>query len=143
VTRTKKLLQISSERILLMSEFNHKSGGCMSISSKVVVVLMSALALCFFVLVSCSQTEKQADTEVQAEVALAAADSTADAAPVAWNKVCPITGEEVAEDTPIITYDGKAYGFCCQGCDKKFTKDPENLAKNLSEDGTTFIGKKS
>lgn len=59
-----------------------------------------------------------------------------------WNSVCPVKGNPVEEDTPTVEYNGKVYGFCCPGCDTKFAKNPERFAKNLSEDGKKFIGKK-
>ena len=61
---------------------------------------------------------------------------------VIWNKVCPVKGNPIEEDTPTVEYNGKIYGFCCPGCDTKFAKNPEKYAKNLSEDGTKFIGRK-
>jgi len=59
-----------------------------------------------------------------------------------WNKVCPVMGNKVDVDGPTVEYDGKLYGFCCPGCDAKFEKNPEKYSKNLSEDGTKFIGRK-
>ena len=59
-----------------------------------------------------------------------------------WNKVCPVKGNPVEDDTPTVEYDGKLYGFCCPGCDIKFAKNPEKYSKNLNEDGTRFIGRK-
>ncbi|MCL6493634.1 MAG: YHS domain-containing protein [Ignavibacterium sp.] len=59
-----------------------------------------------------------------------------------WNAVCPVKGNPLEEDTPTVEYNGKVYGFCCPGCDTKFAKNPEKYAKNLSEDGKRFIGKK-
>lgn len=59
-----------------------------------------------------------------------------------WNTVCPIRGGEVDPEVGTFEYNGKAYGFCCGGCDKKFPKDPEKYSMNLSEDGTRFIGEK-
>jgi len=61
---------------------------------------------------------------------------------VVWNKVCPVKGNPVEEDSPTVEYNGKLYGFCCPGCDTKFAKNPEKYLKNLSEDGTKFIGRK-
>ena len=58
----------------------------------------------------------------------------------AWNKVCPVKGEVVDPEVSTVEYNGKMYGFCCPGCDSKFQKDPEKYSKNLSEDGTEFIG---
>jgi YHS domain-containing protein len=59
-----------------------------------------------------------------------------------WNAVCPVKGNPIEEDSPTVEYNGKVYGFCCPGCDTKFAKNPEKYAKNLSEDGKRFIGKK-
>ena len=59
-----------------------------------------------------------------------------------WNKVCPVKGNPVEDDSPTVEYNGKLYGFCCPGCDTKFAKNPEKYSKNLSEDGTKFIGRK-
>ena len=59
-----------------------------------------------------------------------------------WNKVCPVMGNKVDVEGPTIEYNGKLYGFCCPGCDTKFEKNPEKYSKNLSEDGTKFIGRK-
>ena len=59
-----------------------------------------------------------------------------------WNKVCPVMGNKVDVDGPTVEYNGKLYGFCCPGCDAKFEKNPEKYSKNLSDDGTRFIGRK-
>ena len=61
---------------------------------------------------------------------------------IIWNKVCPVMGNKVDVEGPTVEYNGKLYGFCCPGCDAKFEKNPEKYSKNLSEDGTKFIGRK-
>lgn len=50
------------------------------------------------------------------------------------NTKCPVSGEELSADSPSYEYEGKLYGFCCEGCMKKFAKDPE---KYLKGDATT------
>jgi len=60
---------------------------------------------------------------------------------IPWNKVCPVKGNLVEDDTPYVKYEGKTYGFCCPGCDVKFAKNPEKYLKNLSEDGNKYIGR--
>ncbi len=60
----------------------------------------------------------------------------------AWNKVCPVMGEEVDADAPTTVYKGKVIGFCCAGCEKKFAKDPERYMKKLSEDGSKLLANK-
>lgn len=59
-----------------------------------------------------------------------------------WNLYCPVRGEEVDPEVPTAVYKDKVIGFCCPGCDAKFKADPEKYMKNLSEDGTKFIGEK-
>lgn len=56
-----------------------------------------------------------------------------------WNKFCPVKGGEIDTETATVEYEGKAIGFCCPGCDDKFSKNPEKYLKNLSEDGQEFI----
>jgi YHS domain-containing protein len=58
-----------------------------------------------------------------------------------WNEVCPVKGNKVQEETVLVEYNGKHYGFCCPGCDTKFEKNPVKYSKNLSKDGKEYIGK--
>ncbi|MFA5404789.1 MAG: YHS domain-containing protein [Ignavibacteria bacterium] len=47
-------------------------------------------------------------------------------------KVCVVTGEKIdgTEGEPIkLTYLGKEYEFCCNGCVKKFKSEPMNYIK--------------
>ncbi len=69
-------------------------------------------------------------------------DDTISANPKIWNKVCPVKGNPIEANSPTVEYNGKVYAFCCPGCDTKFAKNPEKYAKNLSEDGKKFVGKK-
>ncbi len=42
------------------------------------------------------------------------------------NKVCPVTGETIQEDTKATyAYKGKNYNFCCPMCIPEFKKNPE------------------
>ena len=47
------------------------------------------------------------------------------------SEICAVTGAkfEIAEDTPVIDYKGKAYYFCCTQCLKDFKKNPDKYAK--------------
>jgi Cu+-exporting ATPase len=42
---------------------------------------------------------------------------------------CPVSGDEfvVAADSPHVEYAGKTYYFCCAGCTKKFSADPQKF----------------
>ena len=84
--------------------------------------------------------ETQVNSQVKSEKTSNKQDSESELQ--IWNKVCPVKGNPVEEDSPTVEYNGKLYGFCCPGCDTKFAKNPEKYAKNLSEDGTKFIGRK-
>lgn len=59
-----------------------------------------------------------------------------------FNEVCPVMGKKVDLDGAKVEYNGKLYAFCCDGCETKFSKNPEKYLKNLSEDGKKFLGKK-
>lgn len=60
----------------------------------------------------------------------------------AWNAVCPVKGELIDPEAHKVSFNDKVYGFCCNGCDKKFMKDPEKYSKNLTDDGKTYLGTK-
>lgn len=65
-------------------------------------------------------------------------DEATSATTMIWNKFCPVKGNKVAANAPTIEYNGKTIGFCCPGCDSKFSENPEKFMKNLSEDGQVF-----
>ncbi len=49
------------------------------------------------------------------------------------NKVCPVTGEPVAENPKVTAeYKGKIYNFCCPACIAPFNKNPEKYIKQMS-----------
>jgi len=48
------------------------------------------------------------------------------------NSVCPVLGEAVSADTKYTAvYGGRKIGFCCAGCVKKFTQNPEKYIGNI------------
>jgi YHS domain-containing protein len=48
---------------------------------------------------------------------------------------CPATHEEftVTAESPKVEYKGKTYYFCCAGCDKKFSQDPEKYLSKTAK----------
>ncbi|MFH1458047.1 MAG: YHS domain-containing protein [Candidatus Omnitrophota bacterium] len=53
----------------------------------------------------------------------------------AGNKICPVSGEEINEETKATyEYQGKVYNFCCAGCLEEFKKDPEKYIKKVEEE---------
>ncbi|MGQ9805963.1 MAG: YHS domain-containing protein [Chlorobiales bacterium] len=58
-----------------------------------------------------------------------------------FNEVCPVSGEPVSAKARTVEHEGKTYGFCCNGCDDKFKKEPAKYIANMSADGKTFVGK--
>ena len=85
-----------------------------------------------------AESEEKVEIEVEQETEVSVETETVDI----WNKVCPVEGGPVEDDTATIEYNGKLYGFCCPGCDAEFAENPEKFAKNLNEAGTRFIGRK-
>lgn len=113
-------------------------------NSRYPLLVIALLSVAPVVLLSCSQNTEDGHTEhadhtERAQAAMAAHDDDGGEM-AAWNKVCPIRGEEVNAEAPTVEYNGKTYGFCCPGCDEKFNTDAEKYVKNLSEDGSKFIG---
>lgn len=110
-------------------------------NSSLVIILLSVALVALF---SCSQNAEDghaehADHTDHTQAAMAAHDEDGGEMAV-WNKVCPIRGKEVSTEAQAVEYNGKTYGFCCPGCDEKFNVDPAKYVKNLSEDGSKFIG---
>ncbi len=52
-----------------------------------------------------------------------------------WNVHCPIMKEDINPTARTVMYKGKRIGFCCDGCDVKFMKDPEKYMSLLNEKG--------
>ncbi|MDP2904982.1 MAG: YHS domain-containing protein [Candidatus Omnitrophota bacterium] len=53
----------------------------------------------------------------------------------AGNKICPVSGEKIAEDLKTTyEYEGKIYNFCCPACIEEFKKDPEKYIKKVEEE---------
>jgi len=98
--------------------------------------------------ITLAQEKPSEQIEVTQHDSLATTEESVDSSTVdsfalqIWNNVCPVMGNKVDVDGPTVEYNGKLYGFCCPGCDAKFEKNPEKYSKNLSEDGTKFIGRK-
>lgn len=100
---------------------------------KTAELILSILAVgALLIFASCSKNNETASEDLQTT-------ETAKVQTVAWNKVCPVVGGDVNPDLPTVTYEGKVYGFCCPGCDKKFEADPEHYAALLSEDGSQLV----
>ena len=119
-------------------------------SNKMLKQLFISLAVVvFFITVALAQENPEEQTEltqqdslVETEVADDSNSNVKASDLKIWNKVCPVMGNKVDVDGPTVEYNGKLYGFCCPGCDAKFEKNPEKYSKNLSDDGTKFIGRK-
>jgi YHS domain-containing protein len=51
--------------------------------------------------------------------------------PVADNKKCPVSGDDVDPKSKTVAYKGKTVGFCCDECIEKFEKNPDKYAGKL------------
>jgi len=107
------------------------------------LILSIALVLCSLAV---AQEEPKKENEESKETKKSVIDQSTEVAEdmkseVPWNKLCPVRGNPIEDDTPTVEYNGKTYGFCCLGCDVKFANNPEKYLENLSEDGTRYIGR--
>jgi len=52
------------------------------------------------------------------------------------NKICPVSGEKINEETKAAyEYKGKAYNFCCPACIDEFKKSPKKYIEKIKEEG--------
>ena len=51
------------------------------------------------------------------------------------NLKCPVSGKDVDAKKPILLFEGKAVGFCCDMCPEAFKKEPAKFAANIKLDG--------
>lgn len=113
-------------------------------STKFLIVGLWVLSFVFF---ACSRSEDDTLGKTNGSVeemanAQPTADSSAISPIIAWNKYCPVSGGPVDAAVRTVSYDGKEWGFCCDGCDTKFENDPTTFAANISVDGMDYFGKK-
>ena len=67
-------------------------------------------------------------TEAAAVTAATTMAETTVAPVVVGNKVCPVTGNAIAEadmGKNTVVYEGKVYNLCCAACPVEFNKDPK------------------
>jgi len=54
------------------------------------------------------------------------------------NKICPLSGEVIADvgdgSGVQVEHEGKVYNLCCSMCAKDFKKDPERFIKKINEE---------
>ncbi len=62
----------------------------------------------------------------------AAASGTSKGTVNVGNKICPVSGEKINEETKATyEYEGKVYNFCCPMCIDEFKKDPQKYIKKV------------
>jgi YHS domain-containing protein len=50
------------------------------------------------------------------------------------NKICPVTGEKIDENSEVrYEYKGKVYSFCCRACVLEFKKDPAKYIEEMKK----------
>jgi YHS domain-containing protein len=63
------------------------------------------------------------------------ADSSPSESVNVGNKICPVSGEVIGEETKATyEYNGKVYNFCCEGCIGKFKANPAKYIKIIEEE---------
>ena len=51
------------------------------------------------------------------------------------NKVCPVSGEKINEETKATyEYRGKIYNLCCSACIEEFNKNPDKYIQIVEEE---------
>jgi transposase-like protein len=86
---------------------------------------VTAAALLFAAQLGASSQDKTAQDAAAAPAVSAADQAVIDAQlPSYPHMACPISGEEMAEDTVNLVRDGRLIRVCCKGCIKKVDQDP-------------------
>ncbi len=86
---------------------------------------MAVIVVCALLVVAGVVMAQEAANTETAPAAVSVTEVTPAAAISVGNKVCPVTGEKVAElgkDT--VEYEGKVYNMCCPMCKEQFLADP-------------------
>jgi len=47
------------------------------------------------------------------------------------NGICPVEGKEIDSEITQLIYNNKIIGFCCEGCDEVFLRNPEAYKDKL------------
>jgi YHS domain-containing protein len=51
------------------------------------------------------------------------------------NKICPVLGEEINEDSKATyEYKGEIYNFCCAACIEEFKKNPDKYIQIVNKE---------
>ncbi|MGE5398941.1 MAG: YHS domain-containing protein [Ignavibacteriales bacterium] len=103
---------------------------------KNLIVFTFVLFLCAGVGINAQQKEKKQVNKQEVVKQEVSKSNTAEAGEKVFNKVCPVSGEDLEDNNHTYTYNGKTYGLCCNKCLTKFKKDPAKYAARLNEDGT-------
>jgi len=99
--------------------------------------LVCLSALCFFVfgLVGSSSAMDACCAAEHKDAHKAAPAGNKSEAVDVGNKICPVTGEKISEETKATyEYEGKIYNFCCPMCIGGFKKNPEKYIKKIEEE---------
>jgi YHS domain-containing protein len=87
-------------------------------------IFWAVLAVCFVLSMTMAHAEEHmgANPEVAMEEPVVA---DAPAAVNVGNKICPISGDAIVEETKVtVEYEGKIYNLCCPACVDTFNADP-------------------
>ncbi|MGE5431076.1 MAG: YHS domain-containing protein [Syntrophomonadaceae bacterium] len=107
---------------------------------KNLLVLTLLLMLSFSLGVNAQQKDKKQATKSKVTTTVSAKEDKVlevkEGKP--FNKVCPVSGEDLEDNNTLLSYNGKTYGLCCDKCVAKFKKDPAKYAARLNEDGTKY-----
>ena len=53
----------------------------------------------------------------------------------AGNKICPVSGEEINQETKATyEYQGKIYNLCCAACIEEFKNNPQKYVRIVEEE---------
>jgi YHS domain-containing protein len=99
------------------------------------VVCLSVLCFFVFGVVNFSSAMDACCADEHKDAPKAAATGNKSEPVDVGNKICPVTGEKIGEETKAAyEYNGKVYNFCCPMCISSFKKNPEKYIKKIEEE---------
>ncbi len=100
-----------------------------------VVLFMFGLVIYSFAEMDSAEHHSSGDKHNPSVPATQISVSSANQVQNVGNKVCPVSGEEIEEETKATyEYNGKVYNFCCGGCIGEFKANPAKYIKIIEQE---------
>ena len=98
-----------------------------------VVLFVSGLVVSSFAQMECAG--HPSGVNKQSALVVAPASVNQEKAVNVGNKICPVLGEKINEETKVAyEYEGKIYNLCCSSCIEEFKSNPEKFIQIVNNE---------